>query len=94
MFSQETILKTVGKSHMAPLEYTYVLKLYINSSYFLTEVKDEKHTFIGNINSTTGNPYIISGYNKINDIDLWVINQEKQGYYYFWFKTRKDTSFL
>ena len=89
MYNKEKILKTVGRNHMAPAEYTYVIKLQ-SDNYLLSEFLHEKHTFIGNINNTHGVPYIFSGYNKVNNVDLWVINQEKQGYYYLWFKTRQE----
>ena len=92
-FTREQIYKTVGKSHMAPSEYTYVLKDYANSE-FCNLLNLEKNSFIGNLSTPNGTPYIINGLNKINHMDIWVINQEKQGYYYFWFKTKADATHL
>ena len=89
MFNREKILKTFGKNHMAPDEYNYVLKLE-SGNLLINCFNYEKHTFIGNVRNTKGLPYISSGYNKVNDVDMWVINQEKQGYYYLWFKSRKE----
>jgi AAA+ superfamily predicted ATPase len=84
----------IGRTHMAPSEYKYLLKCYVESE-FVTLVQNYcNHNFIGNIVTPNGCPYILNGYNKVDDTDIWVINQEKQGYYYLWFKTRSDAKML
>lgn len=90
---QDTIKSTIGRSHMAPTEYTYVLKCIIGIE-FLCLLDKEKNNFMGNLDNPKGPPYIVNGYNKVNDTDIWVINQEKQGYYYLWFKTKSDAENL
>lgn len=80
---------TVGKTHMAPNEFSYLIKTF-SDSQFLVDLSEEQCSFIGNLESPNGCPYIINGLNKINDTVVWVVNQEKQGYYYFWFKDRNE----
>ena len=75
---------------MAPSEYTYCVKSSV-ASEFLQDINREKNTFIGNISyPNSGSPFILNGYNKVNDTEIWIINQEKQGYYYLWFKSREE----
>jgi AAA+ superfamily predicted ATPase len=84
----------IGRAHMAPSEYKYLLKSF-GGSEFICLLQDYcKHNFIGNIQTPNGDPYILNGYNKVDDTDIWVINQEKQGYYYLWFKTKSDAKKL
>ncbi len=49
-----------------------------------------EYSYIGNIGVPNGYPLFANGLNKIFDKDVFIINQEKQGYYYFWFKTKTD----
>lgn len=93
--NQELIKSTIGRSHMAPSEYTYVLKCSVQSSEFMVLLEKYcKHDFIGNLEAPNGFPYILNGYNKIDHIDVWIVNQEKQGYYYLWFKKKSDAEYL
>ena len=87
-----TLKYTIGRNHMAPTEYTYCIKINIHdsNSNWLCLFNFEDNTFIGNISSFGGMPYILNGYNKVNNTDIWVINQEKQGYYYLWFKNKVE----
>jgi hypothetical protein len=82
----------------APKEYTFVLKvlctdellqnihkyfklrtgIFYNSSYTYKEFQ-HFHT---------------SGHYKLNDIDVWISNQSKQGYFYIWFKCEEDYTSL
>ncbi len=80
---------TVGRNHLAPNNFTYIIKVYTQSQ-FLSDLLEEECNFIGNIGSPNGEPYIINGLNKINNTEVWIVNQEKQGYYYFWFKNKND----
>lgn len=80
---------TVGRAHMAPAEYPYCVK-YTSSQDFFWDLNNEQTSAIGNIGSPTSSIYLLNGYNKINDYEVWVINQEKQGYYYFWYKSKQD----
>lgn len=38
----------------------------------------------------SGKPIFSNGLNKIMNKDVFVMNQIKQGYYYFWFKNKSD----
>ena len=80
---------TVGRAHMAPKEYPYCVKYASNQDFFF-DLNKEQTSAIGNIGSPTSLVYLLNGYNKINDYDVWIINQEKQGYYYFWYKSKQD----
>jgi hypothetical protein len=86
-------IKTVGRAHYAPAKYTYCLKVPTTSE-FLTLLKQERNQFIGNFDSPNGQPYLLGGENKINDTDMWVVNQEKQSYYMLWFRSREDAVIL
>ena len=83
-----------GKCHMAPKEYTYCLKTGTDDGCpcFLGLLKTycDEYTYIGNNYIPNGYPVFVSGSNKIFDKDVFIINQEKQGYYYFWFRTKAD----
>jgi predicted AAA+ superfamily ATPase len=50
--------------------------------------------FLGNVTSVKGFPYIANGFNKIEEIETWVVNQMKQGYYYIWFRNKLDAENL
>ncbi len=87
-------INAVGNAHQAPAQYKYCLKVMIQSSQFLSLLKQERNGFIGNFNDPNGVPYALNGENKINDTDMWVVNQEKQGYYLLWFKSRAEAETL
>ena len=87
----DQFIETVGKNHRAPAKYKYCLKIStgcFSGTDFLHLLKHENTSFIGNIQTPDGQLYILNGLNYINDIDVWVINQEKQGYYYMWFESK------
>jgi hypothetical protein len=79
---------TVGKQHCAPAKYKYCLKSLITDEFMLL-LRYENTSFIGNLSNPDGLPYILNGLNYIDNIDVWVINQEKQGYYYLWFESKE-----
>ena len=87
----DQFVETVGKYHRAPSKYKYCLKIS-TSCFTITDffhlLKYENTSFIGNVQIPDGQLYILNGLNHINNIDVWVINQEKQGYYYFWFESK------
>ena len=90
-------IETVGKYHRAPAKYKYCLKVFPypqDNADFFQLLKYEKTSFIGNLGTPDGLMYILNGLNYIDDIDVWVINQEKQGYYYFWFESKEICSTL
>mgnify|MGYP000039946981 CR=1 FL=1 len=88
--TQQNILKTIGRNHLAPQKYTYCLKL-LNDEKILFHLNKESNTFIGNYSDPIhGYPYIFNGLNIIANTEIWVINQEKQGYYYFWFVSKQE----
>lgn len=83
-----------GKSHMAPKGYTYCIRSLINVEgldfFNLLYLNSKEYTFIGNQYMPSGKPIFSNGLNKIMNKDVFVINQIKQGYYYFWFKNKSD----
>ncbi len=82
-----------GKSHMAPKDYTYCIRSLINVEgdfLNLLYLNSKEYTFIGNQYMPSGKPIFSNGLNKIMNKDVFVINQIKQGYYYFWFKNKSD----
>jgi energy-coupling factor transporter ATP-binding protein EcfA2 len=85
--------KELGRNHSVPKEYTYLLHCS-DQGTILDLLRYSSYRFLGNIDAITGNPYVANGYNKIEGIDTWVINQIKQKYYYFWFKNRSDAIIL
>ncbi len=88
--SHENFIATVGKAHFAPAEYKYCLKVDVESQ-FMGLLEKEPNNFVGNIRSPlNGYPYVLRGENKINDTLMWVVNQEKQGYYLLWFISRAE----
>ena len=88
--SHQQCAKTIGKAHLAPPQFKYCLKLNARDSQFLALLDNEKHNFIGNVEEPTGSPYILNGGDRINDTEVWVVNQEKQGYYLLWFISRQE----
>ena len=82
--------KELSRQHMAPKEFTYLLYCSALNSNFIHDLKYINNNFLGNIEIVNGTPYIANGYNKIEDIDVYVVNQIKQNYYYLWFKTKDD----
>jgi predicted AAA+ superfamily ATPase len=89
----QPINSSIGRSHMAPSKYKYFVKLSADST-FMNDLKYENHSAIGNVSSPDGTPYLLNGYNKINDTSIYVVNQEKQGYYYLWFYSFDDAKTL
>ena len=85
----DIVKSTVGRNHMAPAEYPYCIKYASHQDIFL-DLNKENTTAIGNVEGPNSSIYICNGKNKINNYDVWIINQEKQGYYYFWYKSRQD----
>ena len=81
----------IGRAHSAPQEYKYVLKCYINTSEFYHLITNYYgQIFLGNINSVNGNVLFNNGEHTFLDKKIFVVNQEKQGYIYFWFICRED----
>ena len=85
--------KELGRNHTVPKEYTYLLYCLHNDE-FISLLSHARYDFLGNNATTIGSPYIANGYNKIEEIDTWVINQIKQKYYYIWFKNKSDAQKL
>lgn len=81
--------KELGRHHMVPKEYTYLLYC-ASMGNFINELRYIDNNYLGNIDNVNGSPYIANGYNKLADIDIYVINQIKQNYYYIWFKNKDD----
>lgn len=83
----------VGRNHVAPPEYKY-LCIYYNSSgptEMMSLLRLYAHDkYVGNIALPTGYPFIRTGKRNIFGKDVFVINQFKQGYYWFWWKCRED----
>lgn len=82
--------KEIGRQHMVPKEYTYLLYCSTVNGCFISELSYIDSNFLGNCDSVKGKPYIANGYNKFEDIDVYVVNQIKQNYYYIWFKNKDD----
>jgi hypothetical protein len=69
--------KELGRNHMVSKEYTYLL--YCNqSSEFYHDLMYSNKIFLGNHHCIHGAPYIKNGYNEIEGIQIWVVNQIKQ----------------
>jgi len=81
--------KELGRNHIVPKEYTYLLYCLANG-LFINELKYINNNYLGNVENVNGSPYIANGYNKLEDIDIYVINQIKQNYYYLWFKNKDE----
>lgn len=82
-----------GRKHTAPKEYTYLLKsisTYGDTFISLLMQHTTDYTSIGNKSSPDGIPIFADGINKIMGKDVFVINQDKQGYYYIWFKSKDE----
>lgn len=77
-----------GRNHAAPKEYTYFIKCAMDSE-FLSSLNSEGEC-AGNYLYYNGIPIFNNGINKINKFDIWVINQEKQGFQYLWFKSKAE----
>lgn len=85
----------VGKKHNPPKEYTYLIKSTIgNADEFINLLTYQtiNYTSIGNLSRPEGIPVFQNGCNKILDKDVYIIDQNKQGYYYFWFKSKNDAN--
>ena len=82
-----------GKKHIAPKEFTYLLKCQSNLEdpfMNLLIYNTIDFTCVGNKSSPHGIPVFLDGPNKIMGQDVFIVNQDKQGYYYIWFKTKND----
>jgi len=85
----------MGRNHVAPKEYVYCIRyIIISGSQFMNFLHlyliEEKKLFW---NVDTGNNkclLLIPGCNQFNGIDVWIVNQEKQGYTYIWYKSQED----
>jgi hypothetical protein len=81
-----------GRNHSAPAEYKYLTIIYhtgpIGLYHYLHKYAHDQ--FIGNYNGPHGAPFIPSGKNKIFGKDIFVVNQHKQGYDWYWWKSRDD----
>lgn len=81
-----------GRNHSAPAEYKYLTIIYHTGKIGLYHYlhKYAHDLFIGNYDDPRGAPFIPSGKNKIFGKDVFVINQHKQGYDWYWWKNRDD----
>lgn len=80
------VTHAMGRNHAAPKEYTYFVKFFNGMDMCVFNNED----MLGNESNTYGVPIFETGYNTIRGIDVWIVNQEKQGHQYFWFKSRAD----
>jgi SpoVK/Ycf46/Vps4 family AAA+-type ATPase len=78
--------------HSAPSEYKYLVKLSCCDG-LLFDINTYLKNDIGILFQSNNNRFFMihdSGVYNIGNIDIYIVNQEKQGFFYFWFKEKED----
>ena len=78
------------KTHAAPKEFNYYIKTQVQSpfTFNLAKIYDNHHGHYYQDNVSYVLP--LNGKVKYENVECWVVNQEKQGYLYFWFYSEAD----
>lgn len=84
-----------SNKHSAPSEYTYKVKIQ-STDPLLNDISRFLSDDIGMLFSSTGGTcaqyFMIhdTGFYRLAGVDCFIVNHEKQGFYYMWFKNKSE----